>query len=198
MKRALVLALSLALIPLAGCSTLKELAKTFTLSKCEFRMVSVTGTSVAGISIQGKNDLSDIGPLTLLKLQKVFSTGKLPLEFTLNLEGKNPNDSPAGISRFAWILDMDGNELTTGTMDKGFEIPANNGTAPIPLAVSLDLRQVLTGKSLDSLMNLALNVAGEGTKPTHLTLKLKPSVQVAGQDLDYPGYITLTQEFGGK
>jgi hypothetical protein len=153
---------------------------------------------VAGINIQGKTKLSDISPLTLLKLQGVLSGGSLPLDFTLNLEGKNPNDSPAGLGHFAWILDMDGNQLTTGTMDKSFEIPANGGTSPIPLAVTLDLRKVLSGKNLDSMLNLALNVAGEGTKPTHLTLKLKPSVQVAGQDLDYPGYITLTQEFGGK
>src|SRR5262245_41494168 len=114
MKRTLILGLCLTLLPLAGCSTLKELAKAMTLSQCQFRMVSVADTSVAGISIQGKKDLGDINLMNMLKLQRAFSSGQLPLEFTLNLEGKNPNDSDAGLGHFAWILDVDGSELTRG------------------------------------------------------------------------------------
>jgi hypothetical protein len=101
------------------------------------------------------------------------------------------------MTRFAWVLFMDGNELTRGQLDQGFEIPAG-GTAPIPLAVTLDLRQVLNGKALNSMLNLALNLAGEGTKPTRVSLKMKPSIRVGNQDLDYPDYITLTQDFGSN
>ena len=197
MKRTATGAGFLLLILLGGCSTLKQLAEMATLSRCQFRMVSVENVAVAGINLEGKTGLSDINPFTLLKLQAAFTSGTLPLEFTLNLEGKDPNDSPAGMTRFAWILFMDGNELTRGQLEKGFEIPAG-GTAPIPLAVSLDLRQALTGKTLDSMLNLALNLAGEGTKPTRVSLKMKPSIHVGGQDLDYPDYITLTQDFGGN
>jgi hypothetical protein len=190
--------LCLTALPFFGCSTLQQLAQMATLTQCQFRMVSVEHTTVAGIDLRDKSSLSDIGPLDLVRLQSVFTSGTLPLQFTLNLEGKNPNSSSAGMNRFAWILYMDGNELTSGELEKGFEIPADGGVTPIPLAVSLDLRKALTGKTLDSMLNLALNIAGEGSKPTRISLKMKPTITVAGQDLDYPDYITVTREFGGS
>ncbi|HVZ80233.1 MAG TPA: hypothetical protein VHE12_05440 [bacterium] len=192
------LALILCLVSLAGCSTLKDFAKALTLSKCEYRLVSVSDVAIAGIGLQGKTSLSQFDAMTLFKLQRALSSGALSLTFTLNLEGRNPNDSPAAMGHFAWILEIDGSELTRGDFARSIQIPAQGGVAPIPLAVSLDLNRVLTGKTLDSMLNLALNVAGEGTHPTHVSLKLKPSVQVSGHDLDYPDYITLSQDFGER
>jgi len=64
--------------------------------------------------------------------------------------------------------------------------------------VSLDLAKLLSGETLDPMINLALNVAGEGTKPTKVTLKIKPSILIEGQELEYPGYVTVSQEFSAE
>lgn len=189
------IALAILLPFFTGCAEIKaQLEKMASFSKCEFRMDSVEKTAVAGIQVQGLESVSDIPLLELAKLRSVLATGKLPLTFILNLEAKNPNTADAGMNKFEWILLMDGNEMTTGLMEKAVEIPAKR-VGTIPLVVSFDLRKVLSGKTLDSMLNLALNIAGEGTKPTRLSLKLKPSIKVEGQELDYPGYITVTHEF---
>lgn len=195
-KRSVPFLALLAFIPFfTGCAEIKaQLERMASFSKCDFRMESVEKTAVAGIKVQGLKSVSEIPILELAKLQSVLSTGKLPLTFILNLEAKNPNASDAGMNKFEWILLMDGDEMTTGLVEKAVEIPAK-GVGTIPLAVSFDLRKVLSGKTLDSMLNLALNIAGEGTKPTRLSLKLKPSITVEGQELDYPGYITVTHEF---
>lgn len=190
--------LLLPLLPFAGCSTLQQISQMVNLSQCQFRLASVDTVSISGIPIQGGISVSDINPLDLIKLQSAYSSGTLPLQFTLNLEAKNPNSSPAGMNRMEWILLMDGSQLTTGVLEKEVDIPASGGVGTFPLVVNLDLLQVLSGRTLNSMINLALNIAGEGTKPTHVALKIKPSINVAGQTLDYPGYVTINHDFSSN
>jgi LEA14-like dessication related protein len=180
-----------------GCAeVMDQINKMANFTKCQFRLVSVDNVSLAGVVIQGAK-ASDISVLKMAKLTAAFTSGKLPLNFTLNMEVKNPNDSPAGMNKMAWIAFVDDNELTNGTMEKSVDIPAN-GVGTLPLSVGLDLKDALTGKTLNSMINLALNIAGEGTNPSRLTMKVKPSVKVAGQELVYPDYVTVSHEFAAK
>lgn len=186
------------LLFLSGCSTLQQLAQMATLTKCQFRLASVQDTSLAGIPLSPGMSPSDIPAMDLFKLQQALSSGSLPLQFTVNVEAKNPNSSQAGMSRMQWILFIDGNRMTQGALEKEVDIAPNGGTGAFPLVVSLDLAQVLSGKTLDSMANLGLNIAGEGAKPTHVTLQVKPSIMVAGQTLDYPDYVTVSRDFGSN
>jgi hypothetical protein len=93
---------------------------------------------------------------------------------------------------------MDGNPLTNGVLVKSVSIAPNNGVGVLPVEVQLDLKKALSGKNLDSMINLAKNVAGEGTQPTRLTMQVKPSMKVGRQELQYPGYIKVTHEFASK
>jgi hypothetical protein len=193
----LLFAIFLGAFVFSGCaSVMQQLNAMATLSKCQFRLASVSQTTLAEIPLQ--NGSAQIGVMSLLKLQKVFATGTLPLQFTLNVEVKNPNASAAGMSRVEWILLMDGNPLTNGVLVQSLSVAPNNGVGILPLQITLDLKKTLSGKSLDSMINLAKNVAGEGTQPTRLTLQVKPSMKVGGQELQYPGYVTLSHEFASK
>ncbi len=177
----------------AGCAAVQQQAvEMLTLAQCQFRLASVAGTTLAGIPLQGG---SNISALNLLKLQQAYSTGTLPLEFTVNVEAKNPNTSAASMSGMEWILLMDGVQMTTGLLQKPVSIPPNNGVGTIPMGIGLDLKKTLSGKSLDAMTNMALSVAGEGAKPTKLSLQVKPQMTVLGQILRYPGYVTVTHEF---
>jgi hypothetical protein len=193
----LLFALFLGVFAFSGCaSVMQQLNAMATFSKCQFRLASVSQTALAEIPLQ--NGSAQIGVMSLLKLQKVFATGTLPLQFTLNVEVKNPNATAAGMSRMEWILLMDGNPLTNGVLVQSLSVAPNNGVGILPLQITLDLKKTLSGKSLDSMINLAKNVAGEGTQPTRLTLQVKPSMKVGGQELQYPGYVTLSHEFASK
>jgi hypothetical protein len=193
----LISALFLVVFAFSGCaSVMQQLNGMATLTKCQFRLASVEGTTLAGISLQG--DASQMGVMSLLKLQETFATGTLPLRFTLYVEVKNPNTSAAGMSQMEWTLYMDGNPLTNGVLVKSVSIAPNNGVGVLPVEVQLDLKKALSGKNLDSMINLAKNVAGEGTQPTRLTMQVKPSMKVGRQELQYPGYIKVTHEFASK
>jgi hypothetical protein len=47
------------------------------------------------------------------------------------------------------------------------------------------------------MLNFAFNVAGEGEHPTHVAVKVKPSIEILGHTVDFPEYITISTDFGG-
>jgi len=61
----------------------------------------------------------------------------------------------------------------------------------------VDLKQALQGKSAEAMLNFAMNLSGNGDKPTRIKVKIKPSILVNGQPLSYPGYVTVKTEFSG-
>jgi len=180
----------------SGCALLDQVMQMNAFARCQFRLVSVERPALAGIRIDGKKSARDFGLRDGLKFAAATAGKTLPLEFALNIEVKNPNQDPAGMNRLEWILLIDGNEITRGQLDRRVDIPGG-GTAPMQLDIRVDLRQVLSGQSLDAMLNLAFNVAGEGTHPTRITLKAKPSIMVGEQAVDFPDYITVNTEFGG-
>ncbi|MEK7476162.1 MAG: hypothetical protein AAB152_11105 [Candidatus Coatesbacteria bacterium] len=181
----------------AGCGLLDQVSQMRNFAKCKFRMYGVEQTRLAGVHIEGKTSLKQVSLLDGIKLAAALKSGRLPLQFVLDIEVKNPNAETAGMNRMAWILLIDGREMLRGDLDRHIEIAPNGGVAPLPLEIELDLRQVLSGESRESMLNFAFNVAGEGTHPTHVTLQVKPSILIAGQSVDFPDYITISTEFGG-
>jgi hypothetical protein len=159
-------------------------------------LASVEKVTLVGIPLQGS--ASQIGLGNIIRLQQAFATGTLPLSFTLDVEVKNPNASVAGMSRMEWSLFLDGNPLAAGVVEQALSVPPNDGVGTLPLAVGLDLKKVFSGRSLDSMVDLAKTVAGEGAQPTRLTLQVKPSMTVGGRTVPYPGTLTVTHEFGAK
>lgn len=194
----LLLAHIILICGISSCTVLDQAKQAGNLSKCEFRLESVQQLNLAGINVQNVEQLSDLSMSDAGKLLSFYSAEKFPLKFTLYIEAKNPNATPAGLSKLDWRLLIDGVEMTQGILDKSFSIPANNATAIIPLQVNIDLKEALSGKSADAVINFALNLAGFGNKPTRITMKLKPTISINGFPIAYPGYINVNTEFSSK
>lgn len=186
------------LLSLSSCDVLQQASQMANLSKCEFRLQSVNQLTLAGINVQNIHKVSELSLLDAGKLTTAVASGNFPLDFTLNVEAKNPNTAAAGITKMDWILYIDGIEMTKGIINQQVTIPANNGIAVIPVKMSIDLKQALSGKSLDAILNFGLNLAGTGNKPTRFTMKLQPTINVASFPITYPGYITIGTEFTGN
>ena len=180
-----------------SCQLLQQAQKMGNLSKCDFRLQSVNQLSLAGINVQAIHKLSDLSFMDAGKLTAAVATGNLPLDFMLNVEAKNPNPSPAGLTKMDWILLIDDIEMTRGTVNQQITIPANNGTSVIPMKMHIDLKQALSGKSADAILNFGMNLSGAGNKPTRFTMKLQPTINISSFPITYPGFITVGCEFSG-
>jgi LEA14-like dessication related protein len=181
-----------------SCDVVNQVSQMSNLAKCEFRLLSVDQLNLAGINVQNVNDVSDLTMFDAAKLANAVASQQFPLDFVLNIEAKNPNTSTAGMTRIDWILLIDDIEMTRGILDKQVTIPANNGTAVIPMQMHVDLKKALSGKSSDAVINFGLNLAGTGNKPTRFTLQMKPTITVGGFPITYPGYLNVKTEFSSK
>jgi hypothetical protein len=178
-----------------NCSVVQQGQQMATLARCEFRIESVTSLKLSGIDVQAKKSISDLTIMDAQQLMRSVTGSTFPLTFTLNVSARNPNSNTAGMNRLQWILYIDDIQMTTGSVDQPVSIPANNGTAVIPVAMNLDLKKILQGRSLDAIVNFGLNLAGTGNKPTRFIIKLKPTIMIGNSAVVYPGYITVRTEY---
>ncbi|MBM3404993.1 MAG: LEA type 2 family protein [Bacteroidetes bacterium] len=185
----------LMMIAIPSCDVLKQAEQMANLVNCKFRIQSVQNLNLAGINVQQIKSISDLSLMDAQKLLTAVATGSFPLSMTLNVDAKNPNASSAGMNKLDWILLIDNIEMVRGLLNQRVVIPGNNGTATIPMQLSVDLKKVLKGRSADAIVNFGLNLAGVGNKPTRITLKLKPTITIGQTDLRYPDYITVGTEY---
>ncbi len=194
-KKSLSLALIAGMIWLTSCDVLQQVAEMAAFTKCQFRLSTVENLSLAGVDVQQKKKLSDLTFTDAARVTSAFATGTLPLSLTLNVQVKNPNAAQASMNKLEWILLIDGIEMVSGVNQNRVNVPANGGVATLPLRISVDLNKALSGKSKDAILNFGFNLAGLGNQPTRITLKAKPSIVVGNQTLDYPGYLSVENEF---
>jgi len=196
LKRAILLFFAISsTMQYQGCDIAQHAQRASNLVNCDFRILTVENIRLAGINIQKMSSIQKLNMLDAAKIMTGAASGSFPLSFQLNLEGRNPNSSPAGLNKLEWLLYIDDIQMTSGVLDRAFTIPPGNGTAQIPLQLNFDLKQVLRGKSLDAIVNFGFNLAGAGNKPTRIMIKLKPTIMIGNYALSYPGHINVKTEF---
>jgi hypothetical protein len=180
-----------------SCGVVQQARQMTNLVNCDFRIASVQDLSLAGVYIQNIQNIRNLNLTDATKILAAVAGNSLPLTFQLNLEGKNPNNAPAGMNKLNWVIFIDNIQMTDGSLNDPITIPPNQGTAVIPIRVSLNLKRILQGKSLDAITNFAFNLAGIGNRPTRISAKIQPTIMIGQKPLTYPGYITINTNFSG-
>jgi LEA14-like dessication related protein len=181
--------------PFNSCDVAQQTQQVINLTKCDFRILTVQDITLAGVKVQNIQSVKDLDFSDMQKLMLAVAGSDFNLAMQLNVEGRNPNTSAAGLNKLDWILFIDDIQMTEGSVTQAFTIPPNNGTAVIPIAFGVDLKKVLQGKSLNAILNFGFNLAGTGNKPTRIMIKLKPTIMIGKNLITYPGYISVRTEF---
>jgi hypothetical protein len=179
-------------IVLTSCTTIRELS---TLAKCEFKLGSIKDLTLVGVNIQKINSITDLSWGDGAKIAAAIFTSSFPLNFTLNIDVKNPNKTNAALNNLEWILLIDDIQMVTGNVNKRVEIAPNGGISTLPININFDLKEALSGKSFESIKNFAFNLAGYGSGPTRVTLKAKPTIMIGSKSIQYPGYISIKTQY---
>ncbi len=177
-----------------SCDILQQM---MTFTKCEFKMNSLSNATLANVQVQTKKSFSDLTLMDAANVTKSFLNGTLPLNFDLNIEVKNPNQTPASMQKMEWKAFIDDIQMAEGVMDQKVAIEPG-ASQVIPLRVSIDLKKVLNKQTKDALLNFGFNLADAGGYPTRVKLDIKPTVYVGSFALSYPGYFTLKKDFGSN
>ncbi len=194
MKKTLVASLIIVLLVSLSCKQFKQMAN---FTKCQFRMSTVQNTNLAGVNVQQIQSLSDLNLLQAGKITAAYASGTMPLTMTLNVEAQNPNDATAAMNRMEWILLIDGKEIVTGILNDRVTVAPGGGTTTIPVQIKADLRKIMAKNSMQENIDIGMGLAGTGNKPSpKLSMKIKPSIMIGNRTIPYPGYITLSTNFG--
>ena len=190
-----ILTVVLIITVLGSCDISRQVNEMKTFAKCDFRLHTIEDIKLAGVDIQQYNSYTELNFLDIALIGSSASKGALPLTFTLNVQARNPNSTPAAINKMDWILFIDEIEILDGVSTQRMEIPANGGVSDLPLQINADLMKVLTGESAEAISNLAFNLSGQGKRPSNITLKIKPTIMVGKTAISYPAYISVKNEF---
>lgn len=181
-----------------SCGLSRQVREMQALADCEFRYEGLRRASLAGVDVLRVAGTGDLSGTEIGTLLASLALGNLPLELTVMVGVKNPNDTPASLNRLDWVLLIDEIEMGAGTVTDRVEIAPRGGTAVVPVHFSTELISALSGGSGESVIAFALNLAGSGSRTSRVSVKIRPTILVGGKAVQMPGYITLSQEFSSS
>ena len=179
---------------LSGCGVANQLKSAYNMTQCEYEYDSVSDISLGGVNLSGALSAIQIAQLGRLL---VSNSASIPMSFDVNLNVKNPNATAASLAGMDYILSIDDVQFTSGTLRQGIDISAG-GSSILPVTMAFDLAELFSGSSADVAVNAVKNFIGIGSQPSNVTLRVRPSVSIAGRKIQIPTYIPVNFSFGGK
>lgn len=188
-------ALFVIVVTLAGCSNLQQgLSGTYNMINCEYSYKSISGMSVSGMNLSNGLSITSIPKVTSILTGSATS---IPLNFTLNLNIKNPNQSAAMLNGLQYVVSIDDIRFTTGAVNQALNIAAGQ-TQTLPLSIGVDLATLMKNNSKDAVLNIAKNLVGIGSQKSNVSVQLKPTFMIGTVPVTSPIYIPVSFSFGGS
>lgn len=194
MKLKFVFVLIISSFILSGCGAVKEIEGAYNMTQCKYSY-----NSISALSLDGMDFSKGVSPLYIPKVVAILSgkSTSIPLNFTLNLNVANPNQTDALLHGLQYIVSIDDVEFTTGRVDQSLSVPSG-GMQNLPLTIGVDLASLMKSQSKEAVENIAKNFIGIGSDKSEVKVQLKPSFKVGGQVITSPYYIPVSFSFGGK
>ena len=200
MKRFILLAVAILPLLFSQCSVNKQLAQAKALGDCKYSITSADSIFVSGYDIRQFRRPEDLNPAKYPRLATGFLTKSIPLDARINLDVTNPTNKLAAINQLEYRIILAGTELFTGFLNQRIEVQPGGGRTRVPVRINANAYQLMTDpKTRDAFTQFVGNLAGSAdAKPTKLTIKIKPTLDLGGKAVNYPGYITIDQEVTNK
>ena len=177
---------------LSSCDVLTQMAQMYNFSNCTFNFNSVNQIEMLGINLSKGMSRDNLNAAQLLSLVNAISNRQLPVSFNVNVNVSNPNSIAASMTKMDYIVSLNGKQVISTTMNQSINVPANSSSV-VTIPITTDLFQLFSGESADAIVNLAFKLAGASSDPVNVGLKVKPYININGQQLAYPDYITMNK-----
>ena len=180
------------MLGMASCDVLTQVAQMANFANCTFNFNSVDHIQMLGIDLSRGMTSDNLNITQGLALVNAISNRSLPVTFNVNVDVKNPNTIAAAMTKMDYILSLNGKQVVSTTMNTPINVPANSNST-VTLPITTDLFQLFSGESADAIVNLAFKLAGATSDPVNVGLKVKPYININGQPLAYPDFITMNK-----
>jgi hypothetical protein len=179
---------------LSACATIRQVSA---LKQVAFAIEGVRGIRLAGVPLDHVRSASDVSTFDAARIAAAVLSRHVPLEFDIHVNGDNPADNAttARLVRLQWTLDLNGRETVSGIIDTAYTfVPGITTDVRVP--IRLDLAQFYQNSAQDAL-DLALGLAGLGTRQTEVVIRAVPSIDTPLGAIKYPSPITIVRKTVG-
>ena len=177
---------------LTSCGVLTQVAQMATFANCNFTFNNVNNIQMLGINLNKGMTKQDLNVSQLLALTNALMSKSLPVSFNVNVDVRNPNAIAASMTKMDYIVSLNGKQIISTSLNNSVNVPANS-TNTITIPITTDLFQLFSGESADAIVNLAFKLAGASSNPVNVGLQVKPYININGNQLAYPDYITMNK-----
>jgi hypothetical protein len=193
-----ILLVCLMAIGLAGCGINKQAQQIKALERCKYRVTSADEITLAGADVKKMILNQDINLSSLPGLALGLLRQDIPLRARLNLEVKNPSGNDAAINQFEYKILINRQELASGFVNQEVNIAAGQSTV-VPVDMEANIYPFISNSKVMKEITEFIQSGKNGPeKKGILTLKIRPSIKVAGGLVKYPGFITIDKEVSSK
>ena len=188
---------------LSSCGLGRQVADAKTFGDCKYDIASVDSVYLAGIDIREFKNLRSFNDFDLAKypgLAMGLLRKNVPLDLRVNVDITNPTKKRAAINQLEYKVLLTGNEIFSGFLSQLIEVMPGTASTRVPVRLNTNAYQLLTNdKTRDEFINMVLALTGKAdAKPAKFTVKLKPTLDLAGKQVNYPGYITFDKDITSK
>ncbi|MCQ2341542.1 MAG: LEA type 2 family protein [Paludibacteraceae bacterium] len=180
----------LGLVALQSCS----ITQAIRLKDCEYTYSHISDVTFMDMTSQDRKSIAGVTMMTRALLGKA---DKITLGCTIHIRVHNPNKQTASIDKLFYTVALDSIPLAEGSNVDAF-IVAGQSTADMPIRISVDVKELLKKHSQSTMINTVKNFLNMSDTPTHVTVMLKPLINMAGIPVALPKPIPLSFEYGGK
>lgn len=173
---------------LTSCGVSRQKAQIENLGKCKYDIQSVDSIRVAGTSIQKivKSDGIDFSALPSVALGMLRKN--IPLDAVVRLKIQNPTLKKAAINQFQYIILFEKKQLAEGIVNQSISLDPGQSTIA-SVRLNTNIYDLINNGDLAGFIG-----SNSNTKKGLFTIKIKPSINIAGKSIFYPGYITIDKE----
>lgn len=188
----------LIILSLGSCGINKQAQQIKALEKCDYRITDATDITIAGTDVRKLIDGKSVNTLSIPGIALGMLRKDIPLRAKLSLEISNPTNNLAAINDFDYIVLINRQEVFTGSVNQSVNIGTGQ-TTRVPVQVNANIYKFLTDNKMLNDIGTFISGATNGSEKKGLvTLKIRPSIKVAGGLVKYPGYITIDKEVSSK
>lgn len=186
-KRYMIPALGAVVFFIVGCGSLNPAQQVNILKSYNYDVESVSNVRIGGrladdLFSGNNNSLASLPGIALGILQK-----DLPLEAKVDMKVSNPTDQVSNINAFKYLIEIQGKPFFEGTVDQRISLKNGESTV-VPLTFKANLFGVTDqGTGIERVLSDIFTREGQGA----VVLKIKPSINIGGRSVYYPGYITI-------
>jgi len=175
----------------SGCKSLRENAR---FAKCEFKTRRISRLSIGGIETLEKKSINDFNLQEGLVLASQIKQRKLITKMTVDIQAKNPNEKPASLEGFQYVLVIDGKEIINDELKTTIQIPGY-GESQFSVNSTFDLIKAAKDTGYDTLLRMALGLIDRNQQPVTFDLYFRPYLKIMDKKVKYPDFIKLSSVY---